>query len=788
MEDRKAREEAHAAAFRAFDLDGSGEICSVDIPFAVAACDDLENIEITEQDLTWAMRRHGVKKGGIATKAQFGGVAEALWKRRIEPRIKLEMQHQEERQERERRELAAAMPVKNPNKRLFDSTQDKVGRAFYAFDTDNSGEVSGVDLNRMLQMTGIKQFDQNKLSEVLFKIGKARSGLFQLAEFRTIYCMMLDLPLPSTGQDSQLTQSTQQQQQPLPAGLPPPIDASQLASTCRSDISNLDQPLTCPTRQPDAHVNAILQAAHANSSNTATSLPIHLSQATTNPEFTNPLMNELQNELQTDHMLQQKQAERDRVLMEELARHEREEEEAMMMYAQQQRGLQNLSATTESHAGLPNHNSLASSPIFSNQNSCAEVPEFQQFFEPLQPLRKVHIVGDKEQVRMLVEAHPAIQGWNDVYETHVGATAAVLRDMPSKGAVGVRFGDGTVAWYPRACVCVDNTVAQTSIHSKSKIPSQEIQRTVGVTDLPLGRLINKINFGGLESDVSSVDSSVPPGRFDMANMELSHHFVHNQEQHVVIQPDEHGNDLPLASSFDPERIDADTDDTSLPPQMSHTRYCPPQRGEYKMPDVPKYDITELDAIYPLGKKKSEVKDPELELIFTLFDCNNEREVPRRDLHTMLKSLGYVVPRLELEALFSNFGKSESGNMMLSEFKMLVKDIGKRHKRSKKLCSINRLKPINSLAVKSHSQEDLRSMYFLFAENSDSEITRKQLTICLNSLGLDDTFEVDVFLEVDNTLSNPNQLPKDITIPLGTFLKLVKQLQTSRFAKHLELIG
>ena len=193
--DRTYREETQKQAFDAFDLEGSGEISAIDVHPAVRACVFFEGAEVREDDLNWAMKRHGVQRGGVMTLLQFNGICEAVFKRKVEPALRKQLEYDRMRAEAEREEVEdarriAAQRQQRMAAQQYRTEQDIVARAYYAFDTDDSGEVSGVDLTRMLTMSGLKQIQDNELLIACASMGKNKGSLFTLQQFRDLHAML----------------------------------------------------------------------------------------------------------------------------------------------------------------------------------------------------------------------------------------------------------------------------------------------------------------------------------------------------------------------------------------------------------------------------------------------------------------------------------------------------------------------------------------------------------------------------------------------------------------------
>ena len=293
----------------------------------------------------------------------------------------------------------------------------------------------------------------------------------------------------------------------------------------------------------------------------------------------------------------------------------------------------------------------ASSPATCSSSSPSQKP----------PLRKVRVIGDEDRLRGMVEGHPNIATWGPVHATHVGAYAVVLRDAVEKDAIGVRFPDGEVGWYPSACIVEFGTTLQNFPSTASEAVNTG-QPNVGPQEVPLTKLFNQVS--GLKNQKSDIGPSWPSST--SANsvfakdhqllhnlphpIQLQHHLQHSGTHCNVVDVDEFGDDVPNAApgGTHPEVIQpSETDGTSLPPSRMQSRYGPPPRGSYTMPNIPKYDITELDTIYPLGRKKMEVKAADITQVFALFDTEGEHEVARTELGTMLRSLGYTLPEQEV---------------------------------------------------------------------------------------------------------------------------------------------
>ena len=441
-------------------------------------------------------------------------------------------------------------------------------------------------------------------------------------------------------------------------------------------------------------------------------------------------------------------------------------------------------------AGSPHHHTYNS--VTSSAAAPAQPERFSSAATSAQtasqpPLKKVRVIGDVDRLRDMVTGHPHIAAWTHAHASHVGSHGVVLRDNRKKDAVGLRFPDGEVAWYPSACVIEYDTRPAPPPHA---VP----RSTVGPGDVPLTRLFARLPQGGADDQldtcwpsVSTTSADGPP--LPEPPLGLRHHLQHSAEHCVPV--DEFGDDVPGAAPGGacPDDVPVGvvgqqppsvSDHTSLPDGERLSRYGPPPRGAYQALPVPKYDITELDTIYPLGKKKAEVRSAEVRQVFDLFDVEREGEVPRRELAMMLCSLGFVVPDQEVRAMLDKSGKRAAGNMSVEEFSAHAEACGRGHRRSKQRCDLTQFDSTHRRTASA----SLRNLFFLFHDGGDEgTLTRQQLTVCLNAVGLEDSHEVDIFLEVDRIFGDPNIDRRDTRICLETFQRLVKQLQSAKFSSH-----
>eukprot|EP00755_Sulcionema_specki_P006209 Sspe_Gene.34834::Locus_16912_Transcript_1_6_Confidence_0.300_Length_1299::g.34834::m.34834 len=70
-------------AFSVFDLEGSGVIPAVELQCVLANCPELAEVEITNDELTWAMRRANVARGGMLRVEQFSDIVDNLYRRKV---------------------------------------------------------------------------------------------------------------------------------------------------------------------------------------------------------------------------------------------------------------------------------------------------------------------------------------------------------------------------------------------------------------------------------------------------------------------------------------------------------------------------------------------------------------------------------------------------------------------------------------------------------------------------------------------------------------------------------
>ena len=121
-------------------------------------------------------------------------------------------------------------------------------------------------------------------------------------------------------------------------------------------------------------------------------------------------------------------------------------------------------------------------------------------------------------------------------------------------------------------------------------------------------------------------------------------------------------------------------------------------------------------------------------------------------------------------------------MAQGEFLSHVREVGRVHKRNKRNCDLTTM---NSTHART-AADSLRNLFFLFHDGGETDtLSRDQLSVCLNAVGIEDSHEVDIFLEVDRVFGNPNVPRKDARVNLETFTRLIKQLQAHKFTKRVE---
>eukprot|EP01065_Artemidia_motanka_P005287 TRINITY_DN12563_c0_g1_i1.p1 TRINITY_DN12563_c0_g1~~TRINITY_DN12563_c0_g1_i1.p1 ORF type:complete len:531 (+),score=185.46 TRINITY_DN12563_c0_g1_i1:59-1594(+) len=183
-------EDQWLAAFSAFDLDGSGAISQTDVRYAFQACDSIGTL-VPEKDVQMAMRRLRMGPGEMVSFPVFCRLCELVDEfqrpRKQLAQIASQLPIEEEQEERSAcqtspRRCTRSVPradwynkaedfsylrgpmEENPPDALPTSplspraclgevpSIDAVAHAFYLFDTDFSGAVSGCELPRMLRL------------------------------------------------------------------------------------------------------------------------------------------------------------------------------------------------------------------------------------------------------------------------------------------------------------------------------------------------------------------------------------------------------------------------------------------------------------------------------------------------------------------------------------------------------------------------------------------------------------------------------------------------------------
>ncbi|KAJ9460693.1 Polyubiquitin [Diplonema papillatum] len=164
------------AAFDVFDVAHDGTVNSIELPMALMGCDDVRNAvhvdgvrNIREAEIQDAMDRCQVEPGGLVTFHEFSQICDIL------------VQHLAPKRQRrqlieDRLELAAEGEVNTCRAGSPESPQadtaiitskdhfpelGSIQKAFYAFDIDRSGSVSGHEIPRMLRMVGIGPKNNN---------------------------------------------------------------------------------------------------------------------------------------------------------------------------------------------------------------------------------------------------------------------------------------------------------------------------------------------------------------------------------------------------------------------------------------------------------------------------------------------------------------------------------------------------------------------------------------------------------------------------------------------------
>lgn len=182
-------EEQRRAAFAAFDLDGSGLIAQIDVRYAFQACDGIGML-VAEKDIMLSARRCNLKQGDLVSYDNFHRMADIVEEfnrpRKEMSAVASRVQEQDYADEMEAAQVSPRRctrsvppadhytmgedfaylrgPVhENPpaplptsprvlKARLTEEGLDAVENAFYLFDTDFSGAISGVELPAMMAL------------------------------------------------------------------------------------------------------------------------------------------------------------------------------------------------------------------------------------------------------------------------------------------------------------------------------------------------------------------------------------------------------------------------------------------------------------------------------------------------------------------------------------------------------------------------------------------------------------------------------------------------------------
>eukprot|EP01062_Namystynia_karyoxenos_P036428 TRINITY_DN26530_c0_g1_i2.p1 TRINITY_DN26530_c0_g1~~TRINITY_DN26530_c0_g1_i2.p1 ORF type:complete len:452 (+),score=149.01 TRINITY_DN26530_c0_g1_i2:128-1483(+) len=158
------------AAFDIFDVAHDGTINAFELPAALMACDDVRSEvnahvarQLREGEVQSALDRVGAELGGVITFQQFAEICDILVHnyadRRKAEEMRAELRARDEEEDIVLARLGAPESPRGPRALLWsDEEHPELGpvqRAFYAFDVDNSGLVSGHEVPRMLRLVGI---------------------------------------------------------------------------------------------------------------------------------------------------------------------------------------------------------------------------------------------------------------------------------------------------------------------------------------------------------------------------------------------------------------------------------------------------------------------------------------------------------------------------------------------------------------------------------------------------------------------------------------------------------
>eukprot|EP01061_Rhynchopus_euleeides_P009216 TRINITY_DN18349_c0_g1_i1.p1 TRINITY_DN18349_c0_g1~~TRINITY_DN18349_c0_g1_i1.p1 ORF type:complete len:459 (+),score=125.05 TRINITY_DN18349_c0_g1_i1:161-1537(+) len=172
------------AAFDVFDVAADGTINSFELSMALMGCDDVREAvyvtgirQLRDAEVQDAMDKVHLEPGGLVTFQEFNQVCEILV-HSLAPRKLLEEQRASARAYLENDEVAAARAGSPQSPRgdaaIITSTEHHtelgvVQKAFYSFDIDRSGTVSGHEVPRMLRLVGIGPKNNDKAAWAAFE-------------------------------------------------------------------------------------------------------------------------------------------------------------------------------------------------------------------------------------------------------------------------------------------------------------------------------------------------------------------------------------------------------------------------------------------------------------------------------------------------------------------------------------------------------------------------------------------------------------------------------------------
>eukprot|EP01065_Artemidia_motanka_P026194 TRINITY_DN3110_c1_g1_i1.p1 TRINITY_DN3110_c1_g1~~TRINITY_DN3110_c1_g1_i1.p1 ORF type:complete len:460 (+),score=188.81 TRINITY_DN3110_c1_g1_i1:67-1446(+) len=158
------------AAFDVFDVEHNGTVNAFELSRALMACDDVRHAvnapnkrTLRDAEVQAAMDRIGIEPGGVVTFQEFNTVCEilvhSLDAKRVAEEQRVAMREREVDDEVYMAQAGMPPSPRGPRALLWSEEEHPdlgpIQRAFYAFDVDNSGTVSGHEVPRMLRLAGV---------------------------------------------------------------------------------------------------------------------------------------------------------------------------------------------------------------------------------------------------------------------------------------------------------------------------------------------------------------------------------------------------------------------------------------------------------------------------------------------------------------------------------------------------------------------------------------------------------------------------------------------------------